>query len=757
MRELRIGPANPGRKLRRSLEDDIEVLVLDEGVTQVHEGAFEHLENLREVRFPSTLTTIETEAFARCGIRSLKLPKTIQKVHGRAFADCGDLTDLTLEGDAWNNPVDGCCFAGCSGLRSVTCDATAALGSLAGAGPLQIDLRLSAEWSPAGLRHELDFGTDIPANVVVRSLVVPAAVRSLGGEVLRRYRAEGLALDLSETDRFREVGGCLLADGGRTLVAARDGCARLVIPEGVVRIAEDALACGGLREVVFPSTLVQIGTKAFAGSGLGSVVLPERLEVLAPGTFADCAQLEDVVLPSGLRTVGECAFMNCHRLKRIVLPACVRALGCHAFGGCRDLAEVMLGAGLEQIGAQAFAGCRALASLTLPASLSELGERAFRGCTGLKSIAVADGNARFAVRGPNLYERLPDGTIRLACSWDPDTRTVLPPEVEDVAPGAFDLCPNLVDIAFGDGVEPPFRNVDGLLLSPDGRTVLGSLPGYSADTLPEGVEEIGPYAFAGRRGLRRMILPDSVAAIGSGAFAGCENLGTVRLSAGLWWWGEGVFAGCTGLKEVVVPRRRAGEAWRDEPRLFRGGRPEKVRLEPGARLAAFGLDRDPDCTGLVLDVPASMPAAEVVRELDCAHVVAVAVPADHPTLRARNGLLYDRSGMFLLRCPAGACAVTVPAGTTGIAAGAFEGTWHDDGPGQERTVTFLGDCPTVYESDDGTWDDILDARRRVPAEDEDDSWGRLRLQVHASACAWPENGLWRGRAFTRIDARRSEA
>lgn len=71
-------------------------------------------------------------------------------------------------------------------------------------------------------------------------------------------------------------------------------------------------------------------------------------------------------------------------------------------------------------------------------------------------------------------------------------------------------------------------------------------------TLPEGLEEIKPRAFAGCRQLREVTLPASLTEIGEEAFSGCRQLHSVILPEGLRLVGRRAFRGCSSLASVTV-------------------------------------------------------------------------------------------------------------------------------------------------------------------------------------------------------------
>ncbi len=92
---------------------------------------------------------------------------------------------------------------------------------------------------------------------------------------------------------------------------------------------------------------------------------------------------------------------------------------------------------------------------------------------------------------------------------------------------------------------PPYLTMDGT-----------KIKGYYEDTLPanlvipNGVTEIGGYAFENCTSLASVTIPTSVTAIGDGAFQDCKSLASVSIPTNVTGIGLYAFQDCESLKEV---------------------------------------------------------------------------------------------------------------------------------------------------------------------------------------------------------------
>ena len=221
----------------------------------------------------------------------------------------------------------------------------------------------------------------------------------------------------------------------------------------------------------------------------------------------------EVVIPSTLggypvTKIGEQAFAYCYGITNITIPNSVTEIGYLAFYQCDGLTSITIPDSVTTIGG-AFQGCDYLTDITVGSGVTNIDAYAFEGCTSLTNVYVAD-----------------------IASW----------------------CKiNFNCTAWGSSNANPLTYAANLYV--DGKLLTELV-------IPEGVTEIGQYAFNGYRNLTSVTLSGSATKIGNYAFSNCTNLTSIVLPEGLISIGEEAFYECNSLTAVNIPKSVTGIGWR---------------------------------------------------------------------------------------------------------------------------------------------------------------------------------------------------
>ena len=281
---------------------------------------------------------------------------------------------------------------------------------------------------------------------------------------------------------------------------------------------------------------------------LKSFEVNSRCKVLHK-SFRGCENLEDVSIPKGVEVIGPDTFISCHRINNVELPDTVIFIGNNAFHDCWSLKKINIPESVKFIDNQAFYRCFSLTEITLPNSLEKIGGTPIEYTSQLK-VNKFD-NGAYIGNSDNPY------MVLIGC-LDPEKSELIIHEgtkliSSNVIGGVSDL-PLLSAIHVEEG-NKYFKSVEGNLYTKDGKSLIQYAWGKNEETfdVPEGVEEIGDYAFQNST-LKKIYLHDSVVKLGSGMCSNAVNLEYINLPSQIKEIPSHAFSVCVSLKNVDIPK-----------------------------------------------------------------------------------------------------------------------------------------------------------------------------------------------------------
>lgn len=234
-------------------------------------------------------------------------------------------------------------------------------------------------------------------------------------------------------------------------------------------------------------------------------------------------KVTSIRLPLGLVDLDFGTFMGTE-IEEVQLPSQLKTIGAHAFLCSRKLSNVVFNDNLETIGIESFA------------------------FTAIKHIDL-----------PNSVKHI----LRYAFSDTPLENFVLPKSIEILSSGAFNNTiwynnkPN-GPVYINDIFLRYKGDLDGtVVIVRDGTTKLSTsafagVKGLNRVVLPSGITDIPTECFR-NSDVQEVIMPDTVTYIGKYAFYSCKSLKKVKLSANLKEIDAQGFSYCEGLKSIDLP------------------------------------------------------------------------------------------------------------------------------------------------------------------------------------------------------------
>lgn len=243
---------------------------------------------------------------------------------------------------------------------------------------------------PGSLGTEVLYNTDHIKNV--RRLKVMGTLNDDDFAKIKMM-AGLLDLDLSET-HFQEVPEkqFCVQSGNDTIMQFLH---RLILPEGVEKIHQEAFYGSYIDTLALPSTLKSIEESAFAYSHIQEINMPDDCTTTGNETnhyggypvFAYMKWLKTLVCAKNWTMIPYECFYQCNYLENVTLPEKLEAIGVRAFYADRYM-TVNFPEGLKRINEHAFEDCTDSQFGKFPESLELIGSHAFAYCQGLKNIEL---------------------------------------------------------------------------------------------------------------------------------------------------------------------------------------------------------------------------------------------------------------------------------------------------------------------------------------------------------------------------------
>ena len=653
-------------------QDDIETLVIREGVTSIPAQMFSGYTNLTTLLIADTVISWGSAAFQYCtGLKYVSVP--VDFVPCVSFSGSRNVYGL---------------FDGCNNVEY--------LRYTPGETGVMADRNFTL-WGEAAYKYTMEYDsqktlktvefadgiTHIGENafnyvIALETVVFSCDLESIGGGAFMECAS---LRDLELPDGLATIGGS--AFSGCT------GITELEIPDSVTSIGGYAFRdCAGITRLVVPDSVTEWGTGAFAGcTGLNYVSVPvdytayvmDSYHEYAYGLFDGCNNvehirytpgltgimqdrnetysrynqyhkieyytayestmeydsratlkkvefaegvtyigatafiggeaLEDVTLPSTLKTIGSCAFQNCIALSRIDLPDGLTALDYGAFYGCSSMTGIKtLPSSLVTVGGSAFRDCVSITEMEVPDSVTSIQSYAFAGCTGLTKVIIPDSITEWG------QESFAGCTGLKYVSVPVDYTAYIMDRYHEYAYGLFDGCNNVEYIRYTPGIT-------GIMQ--DRNETYSRYNQYHKIEYHTAYESTMEYD--SRETLKKVEFAEGVIHIGAEAFINCAVLESAPLPSTLESIGSGAFSGCSSLRDVVLPDGLT----KIEPHTFKDCT-SITEIKIPDSVTSIGYYAFRNCTGMTrLEIPDSVTEWGQEAFAGCTGLKYVSVPVDY--------------------------------------------------------------------------------------------------------------------------------
>ncbi|MCR5608444.1 MAG: leucine-rich repeat protein [Lachnospiraceae bacterium] len=678
----------------------IKSITLPEGIKTIGSNAFYNCKSLKSVTFPSTLTSIGNYAFYNTLIETIDIPKSVTSIDNYAIRYNKKLTAINVaEDNEVYSSVDGVLYN--KAHTSIISYPAAKKKVTIAEGVTSIDYNAFSETEV----EDITFPQTLESiaysafyNCVnIKNINLPKSVNNIEQFAFSNcYNLESITVD-SENEIFISYEGVLYKKDLSEIVCVPKRKTSVKLIEGLKSISYASFSGTDISEIIFPTSIETIGNNAFSNcSKLKSIVLPEGITSIGSSAFYASA-IESIKLPSTLTQIQEEAFENCKNLKTIEIPDSVTSIGTRAFEYCYALESVKLSANINSISEGCFYNCTALKKITIPAGVTSIDRYAFYGCNNLKEVVLP--NTLTGIRYEAFYEcyalekiDLPESLTYIDnyafISCKTLTNVTIPKNVISIGESVFNGCSSLESFTV-DSNNGYYASVDGILYNKEITEIISCPQNKSEikipDTvtslnrqlnsckfekieIPDTLTNLGDYAFSSCSSLKEIKIPDGITTIKQYTFDGCSSLTKVTLPSGLKRIERGAFDDCRALESIVIPE---GTEYIGENAFSYTGLKEITFPESLLYIGGYAFNYAKLTT---VTIPKNVTTIGTKAFDDCEMLTEINVDANNEYYASRDGVLYDKSFIYLQEVPCNKKEVKVETPTQIIRKNAFYGS-----------------------------------------------------------------------------------
>lgn len=427
-------------------------LVLPDSLKTIERFAFARCKGFTgEISFGKSLTSVGAFAFTYCeGISgSLMFPDGVSNLEGNAFFECDGLDGVIRIPDSITN-WDSSCISCCDNLRGF---------SISGDHP--------AYRVYEGILYDRDMTTLLTCLTgYTGPVTIPEGVTTIADFAFSECKGV-TALRLPSTLERVGASGCLIMTGITEPI---------VLPESLKYVGERGFSLnGGIRGTLVIRAGVEYGREAFSiNQAIDRIVVEEGVTELPDMCFDSCSQTDEVYLPSTLQRIGDACFQFVQAVY-YGYPGTVAEEYVNSEEGQNDLAKFR--------------------PLTNGIGLSEV--------EIMLSAIESEENHRIRLL---IKPQAPESKIRWQSS-DESVVTVTDGLVTGVSRGQATVTATIGDTVLSCHVTVS----DYVQYSRDGKTLVSVSPNFTGHLIiPEGVETIGKEAIVGVEGLTGITFPSTL-------------------------------------------------------------------------------------------------------------------------------------------------------------------------------------------------------------------------------------------------------
>ena len=367
-----------------NVKENIKNVLINAGVTNIGEYAFEYCSNLVSIKIPNTITSIGDYAFDECSsLISIEIPESVTSIAVPAFSSCNSLTSINVSEKNEKYLSD-------KGVL-YTKNITELIKYPAG--------KKEKEYAISNSATNIEIGAFNSCSNLI-AIEIPNSVTNIETHVFS-YCNSLISINVSENNqKYMSDNGVLYTKDKRELLMYPVGKKEreYIIPEGVRIIGFDAFEnCYNLVDVKIPNTVIMIYGRAFSNCiNLSSIKISERVGYIGDFAFSNCINLKEITIPDGVTNIDPYVFSYCDSLISInVSENNQKYMSDNGVLYTKDKTKLIkypagkkeekytISEDVSIIEENAFYACNSLKRIIIPGSVTEIGKRNFYYCDSL--------------------------------------------------------------------------------------------------------------------------------------------------------------------------------------------------------------------------------------------------------------------------------------------------------------------------------------------------------------------------------------
>lgn len=230
-------------------------------------------------------------------------------------------------------------------------------------------------------------------------------------------------------------------------------------------------------------------------------------------------------------------------IEKVVIEEGVTVICDWAFHECKNLKAVSIPDSVISIGFGAFRECESLTQVSISKNVIRIWSTAFAGCKKLEKFEVDENNKYYSSINGDLYDySYRQTTLAQYALGKPDTEFTIPDNVEKIDMYAFAGSENLVTVKVPNSVK--FIEVNAF----------EECTNLTEINIPGTVEKIQIFIFNGCKKLKKVVYGNGIKEIDTGTFYDCEGLTEFTIPNTVTKIDRKAFYSCKNMKKITIPK-----------------------------------------------------------------------------------------------------------------------------------------------------------------------------------------------------------